>query len=69
MDNAVKFCDPNCIYLEPKESEQNHSLKNQIVHRCKKFNFPVHHYQYYPNLVRAPGCNDMTYNIMTKEGM
>ena len=66
----IKFCNPVCDYLQPKESEQElgilidrkiiiNNIKIKWPHRCNKYNENVKHYCYHPNILAVEKCDEV----------
>ena len=51
-----KFCPANCIHLSPTESAQIDSATELSTHMCVKYNQPVFHAGFEPELVRLVSC-------------
>jgi len=58
----VTFCEYNCVFLAPTEKEQN-KYGGKIPHRCLKYNKPLYHGPFHPEIVAIRDCK---YSIKPK---
>lgn len=50
-----EFCDPECQWLSPTESEQS-TQTIKAPHKCGKYNEFVFHMRCHPNIVKCTKC-------------
>ena len=58
--NQIRLCDPNCFWLDPKEHDQS---KKKEAHVCTRYNKPLKHGKYHPELIACEECVYNSYQI------
>ena len=58
------FCDPGCVYLNPKETDQNNTKEKHFCHKYKK---TIYHEFFHPHLVKPFRCVHDNFKLIKKE--
>jgi hypothetical protein len=56
----IRLCNPNCIWLDPKENGQT---KRKEAHLCTRYNKVLKHGIFHPELIACEECLYESYAI------